>query len=105
MSVCVSRRWLVLSTIHFFQVRPIIGHGPILCLGPILANYQILWGLEIFVLVLRSLGWDLSILLLHFRWLENSFEVVVWVWSIYGCTLGNRCGIVDNNACYGSFSS
>ncbi len=88
--------------------------------GPILANYPILWELEIFVLVLRSLGWSLSILLLHFRWLENGYDVeikvevlvlvlvlmlvLMLVLGIYACTLGNRCGIVGNSARYGSFS-
>src|SRR6266542_6457448 len=104
MPVCVSRRQLVLSTIHFHQVRPIIGHGPILCLGQVLASCQILWGLETFVWVLRSLGWGLPILLLHFQWLKNGcdsdieVEVEVAVLGIYTDTLGNKCGTVDNSA-------
>src|SRR6266498_695082 len=111
MPVCVLRRWLVLNTIHFHQVRPMFGQHSTFLLGPILANCQILWGLKIFVWVLRSLGWDLSILLLHFQWLENGYsievdvevevEIGIEVWRIYDYTLDNRCGIVNNNARYG----
>ena len=70
---------MVLSTIYFRQVRPIIGHGPTLCLGQVLASCQILWGLGIFVWVSRSLGWSLSILLLHFQWLENGYDIDIGI--------------------------